>query len=240
MNTNYKILFFTFIINLFMAFSLNSFTSSEVFLPAIFLYFLSNLASFWDKSWYYTYNGYRGEKFISFVCFVVCVISICFYLAHTLNFIEILFYPQNTTYKMLMQGTSNAFFTFQAIDITYVTTSFVLLMPIASFFLCIIPFLSNHGYTAQIIYDIIKNSTSDILLIIVFSICSGLLGILFCHIKSVLNPTGIGTPQYMKYFLFFLLLTFTVGFCVLIATKKAKLSSLQNSSTDNSNNTKQD
>lgn len=46
LKTNYKIMFFTFIISMFMAMSLNNFVSSGVFLPALFLYFISNLAVF--------------------------------------------------------------------------------------------------------------------------------------------------------------------------------------------------
>lgn len=223
MNTNYKILAFTFIINLFMALSLNSFISSEVFLPAIFLYFLSNLASFSDKAWYYTHNGYRGEKIISYICLIICIVSTCFYIAHALNFIEIVFYSQSATYKMLIQGTSGSFFTFHAIDITYITTAFILFIPFASLLLCIIPFISSHGYTPQIICDILKNSVKAAILIIGVSLGLGLLGILICHIKSLLNPSSIGTPQYGKYFLAASILSLTIGFCGLIIIKKNKL-----------------
>lgn len=63
MHTNYKIQFFTFIINILMALSLNSFSSSSVFLPALFLYFISNLASFLDKAWYYNENGFGTPQY---------------------------------------------------------------------------------------------------------------------------------------------------------------------------------
>lgn len=48
-STNYIMLFFVAIINIFMALSLNSFSSSDAFLPALFLYFISNLATFLEK-----------------------------------------------------------------------------------------------------------------------------------------------------------------------------------------------
>lgn len=118
MKTNYWILGFTFIINSFMALSLNSFSSSTMYLPVMFLYFLSNLAAFLDKTSYYKDRELYSERILSFICIVLCLIPVCLYVAYTLGYIEIKFHHFHGTYKILMQGIQNSFFTFNSIDIT--------------------------------------------------------------------------------------------------------------------------
>lgn len=222
MHTNYKIQFFTFIINIFMALSLNSFSSLSVFLPALFLYFISNLASFLDKAWYYNENGFRCEKIISFIGFIICLIFACFYVAHTLNFIEIVFCMSNNNYKILMQGISNSFFTFHSVDITLVITIFVLFMPVASLLLCIIPFLSCHGYTKTNLFNILKENKRIVRINIFFSIVIGLIGILICFIKSSIFSNGFGTPQYHRYFFALGTAALIISFSLLIIRKRPK------------------
>lgn len=222
MKTNYKILFFTFIMNIFMALSLNSFVSSTVFLPALFLYFISNLAAFLDKAYYYNTNGYRCEKIISFSTFLVCLFPVCIYIAHTLNLIEIVFCLENQTYKILMQGVQSAFFTFNSIDITIITTLCVLLVPFSSFLLCIIPFLSSHGYTKSCILKILMENKKICIYNIIISVLMGPFGLLFCFIKSKLCSYGIGNPQYLKYFISFPFFSFISLFFILIIWKKPK------------------
>lgn len=62
MKTNYKVLLLTFVINIFMALSLNSFTSPTIYLPMMFLYFLSGLATFLDKIAFYKSVSQEFEK----------------------------------------------------------------------------------------------------------------------------------------------------------------------------------
>ena len=69
MKTNYKILMITFFINLLMALFLNSFSTSSIYLPMIFLYFLSGLASFLDKISFYKSIGLKLEERISTILF---------------------------------------------------------------------------------------------------------------------------------------------------------------------------
>lgn len=219
MNTNYKILFFTLIINVFMALSLNNFVSSDVFLPALFLYFLSNLGAFLDKATFYNDNGYRCEKIISLLTFVVCLFCVCFYIAHTLNFIEMVFYLENATYKILIQGLPNSFFTFRSIDITAITFLCVALIPFSSFLLCIIPFLVSHGYTKTFLLKIYNENKKCCFVYLLASILFGLLGLLICYLKSKFYTNGIGTPQYLKYFVTFFLGTLALLCSTLVIRK---------------------
>lgn len=227
MKTNYKIQFFTFIVNLFMALSLNNFISSNVYLSALFLYFISNLAAFWDKAWYYTYNGIPSEKRISYIGFVLCVFAVCFYLADTLNFIDIVFFPNPSTYEILVQGMPNSFFTFNSINIKWAITAFVFSIPFLSLLLCIIPFLINHGYTKRILIYILKNNKKCCLINIALSIIFGSFGIIFCHIKSAIRAEKFGSPQYMKYFIVCFTVMFCISFCSLIIQKKSEAASAE-------------
>lgn len=220
MKTNYKIQFFTFIVNTFMALSLNNFISSDVFLSALFLYFISNLAAFWDKLWYYTHDGSYSEKTVSYIGFFICLFAACFYLANALNFIDIVFFPATPTYEILVQGIPNSFFTFSSINIKWVITAFVFSIPILSLLLCIIPFLISHGYTKAMLIGILKNNQKCCFVNIVLSIISGGFFIVICHMRSSHKTTTLGSPQYLKYFFLGFTIMFVISFCGLIFVKK--------------------
>ena len=220
MKTNYKIQLFTFIVNVFMALSLNNFISSDVFLSALFLYSISNLAAFWDKAWYYTYTKSLYEKRISYIGFGCCLLAVCFYLADALSFIDIVFFPTLSTYEILVQGIPNSFFTFSSINIKWAITAFVISIPLLSLLLCIIPFLISHGYTKKILIGILRKNKKCCAFNIVLSMLFGCLGIIFCHIKSTFHTAGLGNPPYEKYFILCFTTVFIISFLLLIVLKK--------------------
>ena len=76
--TNYVILLLTFIINLFMAFSLNSFSTTELYLPMMFLYFLSGLGAFIDKISCYSDPCYKAD-YLSYQCLSISYVFSSFY-----------------------------------------------------------------------------------------------------------------------------------------------------------------
>lgn len=157
MKTNYKVLLLTFVINIFIALSLNSFTSPTLYLPMMFLYFLSGLAAFLDKIAFYKSVSQEFEKRISYIGFFVCFIVVCFYIAHSLRFIEINFQCDNGTYKVLMQGIQNSFFTFNSINITPIIFSFVFILPFAYLALCLVSYLREQGFTLNKVKSILLN-----------------------------------------------------------------------------------
>lgn len=220
MKANYKIQMFTVIVNFFMALSLNNFISPDVFLSALFLYFISNLAAFWDKAWYYTYNGSSSEKRISYIGFGCCLFAVCVYLANALNFIDIVFFPNSPTYEILAQGIPNSFFTFSSINIKWAVTALVISIPLISLLLCIIPFLISHGYTKPILIDILKRNKKCCVFNIVISMIFGVMGIVFCNLKSAFHADELGSPQYLKYFFLCFTAVFCISFFLLIILKK--------------------
>ena len=227
MKANYKIQFFTVIVNFFMALSLNSFISPDVFLSALFLYFISNLAAFWDKAWYYTYNGSRSEKRITYIGFGCCLFAVCFYLADALNFIDIVFFSSSSTYEILVQGIPNSFFTFSSINIKWAITALVISIPLLSLLLCIIPFFISHGYTKPILIEILKYNKKCCVFNIVLSMISGGLGVVFCHVKNTFHTEEFGSPQYIKYFFLCFTTVLCILFFLLIIIKKPVLPSAE-------------
>lgn len=221
MNPDYKILFFNFIISIFMALSLNSFVSSNVFLSALFLYFISSLATFLDKAMYYRDNQLHTEKMISIFVFLVCLITLCFYAAYALNFIEIRFVLENT-YQILMQGIDKSFFTFNSINITPITISFVATIPLSSLSLFLISYLRHYGYTKAYLFNTLKGNRILCTTVVILSLLCGLLGRYICHVKFSLYSKGYGTPQYHKYFFVFFFLCFVLSFLIFAAWKKPK------------------
>lgn len=200
MKTNYKTLIITSIINLLMALSLNSFSTSSIYLPMIFLYFLSGLASFLDKISFYKSIGLKLEERISTVCFCTCFSIAFLYITKSLRFIDIKFQCCEGTYRILMQGIPDSFFTFNSIDITLVIFISAFMVPCTYLILCIIPYLREHGLTKQIILDISRNHIKTLVIMFGFSLPAGLMGTLFCHFKYYKKPRLYGQPQYEKYF----------------------------------------
>lgn len=201
MKANNKVLIITFIINLFMALSLNSFSTSTLYLPMVFLYFLSGLAAFMDKISFYKDAKFKIEEKISWLCFCVCFLVVCFYIANSLGFIEVNFQCNNGTYKVLMQGIQNSFFTFNSINITPFIFIFAFMMPFAYLVLCIISYLREQGLTMQIILNISSNNKKALLKPLTLPILLGIVGMVICHFKYISTSHSYGRPQYHKYFL---------------------------------------
>lgn len=210
MKTNYKVLIFTFFINIFMAFSLNSFTSPALYLPMMFLYFLSGLASFVDKISFYTGVGQKAERRICWSCFFICLLGACFYTADSLGFIEINFQSNCGTYKVLMQGVQNSFFTFNSINVTPLIFIVVFILPFAYPALCLISYLKEQGLTWEKIVCIYKNNLGKLLGLFFLSLIIGSASAGFCHLKYINTSHNYGTPQYHKYFT----VAFILCFCI--------------------------
>lgn len=222
MKTNYKVLFCTFIINIFMALSLNSFSSSSMYRPVLFLYFLSNLAAFLDKITFYQDMKMQFEKYISITCFSLCILNICLYLAHSLDFIEIKFQPKCLTYRILIQGIQNCFFTFNSIDITWFIFISVFTIPFSYLFICIVSFLRECGYTKYWILKITREHKKELALFLVPSVLFGLGGIALCRARYLMTYAGYGNPQYCKYFMLLFIFSF-IGLYILFLRYNKKL-----------------
>lgn len=203
---NYRILMFTFIINLFMALSLNSFSSSALYLPMMFLYFLSGLAAFVDKISFYNTENLYLELQISWVGFLICLIHVCIYLAYSLGFIEINFQYNGKTYCVLMQGMQNAFFTFNSINITHFIFVSAYIIPFAYPAFCIIPYLRKQGFTTKKVVDLFLSHKIALFALIIISTATGFIGIAICRYKAYKTQAKYGEPQYGKYFIVFLLI----------------------------------
>ena len=222
LKTNYKIMFFTFIISMFMAMSLNNFVSSGVFLPALFLYFISNLAVFLEKAYTYNFIASRYEKIISYICCCVCIMVSCLYLSHALQLIEIAFFKERDRYRILLQSVPDTFFPFGSIDITFVIFFCIWFIPVASCLLFVIPLLSSHGYTRKNICTIIVQNFRLVLLNFIISLIMGLFGIICCRVKVKHMLSTLGYPQYAKYFWLMFATTLIISFGILIIKKKPK------------------
>lgn len=199
--TNYKILLFSFIINLFMAASLNSFSSSSTYLPMVFLYFLSGLAAFVDKISFYTTEDYYCEKLISWGGFIMCLAHVCIYLAYSLGFIEINFHHTGKTYRVLMQGIENAFFTFNSIDITPFIFFSAFIIPLTYLAFCVLSYLREQGFNKAWIFTLFITHKIAPFIIFFSTTVSGLLGATYCWQKSCKSNSKFGEPQYEKYIL---------------------------------------
>lgn len=212
MKTNYKVLLLTFVINIFMALSLNSFTSPTIYLPMMFLYFLSGLATFLDKIAFYKSVSQEFEKRISYIGFLVCFLVVCFYIAHSLRFIEINFQCDNGNYKVLMQGIQNSFFTFNSINMTPIIFSFVFILPFAYLALCLVSYLREQGFTLVKVKSILLNHKKTSFLPLIVSIIIGVGGIGFCFLKYRLSNHQYGRPQWGKYFFVLFILSLCLSY----------------------------
>ena len=203
MKTNYKTLMITFAINLLMALSLNSFSTSSIYLPMIFLYFLSGLASFLDKISFYQSIGLKLEEKICTTCFCICFLIAFLYIANSLGFIGINFQNCEGTYRVLMQGIPNSFFTFNSVDITLFIFISAFMIPCVYLVLCIIPYLREHGFTKEILLQISRNHIKTLIILFFSSLVAGCIGICICYFKYIKKESLYGQPQYKKYFCVF-------------------------------------
>lgn len=203
MKTNYYILGFTFIINLFMAFSLNTFSTSALYLPALFLYFLSNLAAFIDKYTYYKDLNYIAEKNVSLICFLLSLFMVILYIADSLHYIEFMFHFVNGHYSIIIQSAQDSFFTFNSIDTTLFILASAFFMPFAYLLFCCIAFLREKGFNYSKIKTIIDMHSKKFVAIPIISLLSGCIGDFICYRKYKLCYAGYGNPQYFTYFVFF-------------------------------------
>lgn len=222
MKTNYSALIATIIISIFMALSLNSFSSSKLYLSAMFLYFLSGLATFIDKIIFYKYLGYKTEKHVSWICLCICSIIICLYIADSLNYIEIVFKCDDGIYKVLMQGVQKSFFTFNSINITPFIFIFAFTIPIFYLIIFIISCLRDKNITGEFIFATLKNNKLYFIIYLLFSIISGIVGIWICRLKYMHSSHEYGYPQYYKYFLLFFTLSISISYILLFCHYKKK------------------
>ena len=207
--TNLGTQLLTCIINIFMAVSLNSFVSEELYLPMMFLYFLSGLGSSIEKISSCNCEKLKLEKSISLIVGFFCLINVCIYLMNSLGFIVIDFQYDAKTYYILLHGIPNAFFTFNSIDITPFLMISISIVPFAYFVFLIISVLRDKNINKQKI-SIILHSPKVISGIIFGSIASGVLGFSICYLKFRYKNPKYGTPQYIKYTILFFLL----GACI--------------------------
>lgn len=220
-STNYIMLFFVAIINIFMALSLNSFSSSDAFLPALFLYFISNLATFLEKINTYEHIASKIERHICYLGFIVSLFVVCCYLANVLHFIDINFQKRHdATYRILIQGRPDTFLTFTSIDVTSIMFIFIGCIPFLSILLSIIPFLRNQGFTLNILKSILKGNLKACYINIIISVLGGIIGAIICHIKYYYSDTHLGNPQYIKYIISFFTVSILISFSILIFRKR--------------------
>lgn len=212
MKANYTVLILTFVINIFMALSLNSFTSPALYLPMMFLYFLSGLAAFLDKISFYKSTKQKPEEYISWFCFLICFLGVCFYTANSLGFIEIAFQCNCGTYKVLMQGVQNSFFTFGSINVTPVIFILILIIPFAYLVLCLVSYLRERGLTTRKVIYICKSKRLRLIGVISLSVLAGFAGMIACYLKYHNSASNYGSPQYCKYFVIvFISVLFILG-----------------------------
>lgn len=203
--TNLGTQLLTCIINIFMAVSLNSFVSEELYLPMMFLYFLSGLGSSIEKISSCNCEKLKLEKSISLIVGFFCLINVCIYLMNSLGFIVIDFQYDAKTYYILLHGIPNAFFTFNSIDITPFLMISIFIVPSAYFVFLIISVLRDKNLNKKEILTILY-SQKIIIKALFCSIASGTLGFFICYLKFRYKNPKYGTPQYIKYFILFFLL----------------------------------
>lgn len=220
MKTHYGVLLISAVINFIMACSLNSFSDSTLYMPVLFLYFLSNLATFIDK--YVTYKDMKQneEQCVSLICIILSAIMIFIYISDSLNFLEIYFKEECGKYHMLMQGVPNSFYTFNSIDITAFVFIIAVVMPGAYVLLCVASWLRELGYTIEILKNILIKKVWTILNLCGVSVLLGIAGCVYCHYKYQRECEGFGKPQYAKYFAAFFVISLIIEMIILIKRNK--------------------
>lgn len=223
MKTHYWVLWLACIINFIMALSLNSFSNSAIYLPALFLYFLSNLSTFIERFVSYRDSNLLMEQGVSFVCCILSGVMVFLYVANSLNFWDIQFKEDCGIYHILIQGVAHSFFTFNSMDITMEIFVAAFIMPAAYVALCVAPYLRNRGYTIKIIRNILVEKIWNVVTLIGISVGIGILSRVVCDYKYKKEYEGYGTPQYSKYFIVFFVVSLFVGLILLIRYNKDTL-----------------
>lgn len=223
MKANYSILLLNFIISVFMFLSLNSFSDSTAYLPVLFLYFSSNIATFIDKYIYYKEIDLFLEKFISLICSLLCIAMVCIYISDSLGFTRITFHNVSGIYRMLIQGVPNSFFTFNSIDITLPTFFIAASIPLTYLFYCASSYLREIGLTRTKVIRIFTNNKKKTLFLIFLSLILGQFGVCLCHYKYQISYEGFGEPQYLKYLLAFSLIPLFMSLYILLVCNKDKV-----------------
>lgn len=222
MKTNYKILLFTFCVNILMAISLNSFNASHLYLPAMFLYFASNVVGFLDKASYYNDFDLKIERNISLTCFGLSLPPIFLYIANSINGIDIVFKEVNDTYRIIVQAVPDSFLTFDSKDVTPYILFLVFIMPFAYIPLVAIPYLREQGFTRESMVKITTEHPKILLLLISLSLLFGILGIVICNIKYNRCCVGYGSPQHIKYFASISAISFIIMYVIFLRLYKNK------------------
>ncbi len=220
MKTHYGVLLISAVINFIMACSLNSFSDSTLYMPVLFLYFLSNLATFIDK--YVTYKDMKQneEQCVSLICIILSAIMIFLYISDSLNFLEIYFKEEFGKFHMLMQGVPNSFYTFNSVDITAFVFIIAVVMPAAYVLLCVASWLRELGYTIEILKNILIKKVWTILNLCGVSVLLGITGCVYCHYKYQRECEGFGKPQYVRYFVAIFVISLIIEMIILIKRNK--------------------
>ena len=220
MKTHYWVLVFLCIINFIMACSLNSVTEPLQYKSALFLYFLSNLASFVERYVSYKDAEQRVEKIISEICFGISTLVILIYIMDLVNCIEIAFQEDNGLYHVLIQGAENSLIAFDSFEITEYIVILALVIPISYILFCVIANLRESKYTMESIKQIVVINKWKVGVISAIALVSGIVSRWVCNYRYQRKYEGYGSPQYLKYFLFFFGVVFVLGMVILIKFNK--------------------
>ncbi len=220
MKTHYGVLIFLCIINFIMACSLNSVTEPLQYMSVLFLYFLSNLASFVERFVSYNDAKQHAEKIISAICIGISALVILIYVMDLLNCIKIEFQETNGLYHVLMQGAENSLVTFESFEITEYIVILALFMPASYILFCVIANLRESKYTMESIKQIIVNNKWKVGVIFAIAVVSGIISRGVCNYRYQRKYEGYGSPQYLKYFLAFFGVVFISGMVILIKYNK--------------------
>ena len=208
-----------FLIQLYMAFSLNSFVSLDVFLPALFLYFISNLGAFIEKICSCSYKTHRAERCLSYGGVIICSVIVYGYIAESLHFIKFR-YSNTGDYKIIVENIENTFLTFPSFNITPLLIVFVGIITAIHFLFFLIPHLRNLGYTLDLFIFTFKHRPLGTLICGIITLASSFWASYYCHHKSEVANSSYGSPQYWKYILLASVTTFCISFLILTAIEK--------------------
>lgn len=220
MKTHYRVLVFLCVINFIMACSLNSVTEPLQYMSTLFLYFLSNFASFVERYVSYKDEEQRVEEIISGICITISALAILIYIMDLVNCIEIAFQEDNGLYHVLMQGAENSLITFDSFEITEFIVILALVMPASYILFCVIANLRDSKYTMKSIKQIVVNNKWEVIVVSVIALVFGMASRWVCNYRYQRKYEGYGSPQYLKYFLVFSGVAFILGMIILIKCNK--------------------
>lgn len=220
MKTHYRVLVFLCVINFIMACSLNSVTEPLQYMSTLFLYFLSNFASFVERYVSYKDEEQRVEEIISGICITISALAILIYIMDLVNCIEIAFQEDNGLYHVLMQGAENSLITFDSFEITEFIVILALVMPASYILFCVIANLRDSKYTMKSIKQIVVNNKWEVIVVSVIALVFGMASRWVCNYRYQRKYEGYGSPQYLKYFLAFSGVAFILGMIILIKCNK--------------------